>query len=83
MDIEALRERPDAEIVDAIDQVFGICSATHATLLELIVVHHERESCVVDGARSTAEWLSIRLRIPPFLAREWVRVALALDMPRF
>ena len=79
MDIEALRERPDAEIVDAMDQVFGIFTASHATLLELIVVHHEKGGHTADGASSTADWLSIRFRVPPPLAREWVRVALALD----
>ena len=52
MNREALKDRPTAELVDAMDQLQGLTSAAHASLLKMITAYDEREASA-HGVLST------------------------------
>ncbi|HEY3700809.1 MAG TPA: DUF222 domain-containing protein [Acidimicrobiales bacterium] len=79
MDVGALEGYSTAERADAIDQLHGLMSATHAQLLELVADYDRRQDWREDGATSMADWLVARLGLAHRQAREWVRVARSLD----
>src|SRR4051812_13526185 len=54
-------------------------SATHATLLELVLVCDERKTWVEDGAASLEMWLATHVGIAWRTAAQYVRVARALE----
>jgi hypothetical protein len=79
MDVGALQGCSTAERADAIDQLHGLMSATHAQLLALVADYDRREDWREDGATSMADWLVARLGLSHRHAREWVRVARSLE----
>lgn len=69
----------DLQIEDEMVAIFdGLC-AKWCDLFEKIVVWDFRETYKVDGAQSTADWLAYRFAVADTTAREWVRMAKALD----
>src|SRR5438067_4399924 len=78
MNREALKDRPTAELVDAMDQLQGLTSAAHASLLKMITAYDEREAWREDGAASMEAWLCYRYGISSRTAAAWVEAARAL-----
>jgi len=78
MEFEVLAAMPSDEIADAIEQLQAARMATHAAMLELILVYDDNESWKAEGAPSMAAWLTLRLGIPPKQAHDWLEAARAL-----
>lgn len=68
-------ERPAADVVDAVEQLGALVSATHAALLEQVRVVVADELWREDGAHSPAHWLSWRLGVTHEHAAAMVKVA--------
>lgn len=79
MDQAFLKSRPAGELEDAIGQLHGACAAVHHSLLELICAYEDKGAWKDDGAGSMADWLACYLGVSFSTAREWVRVARALE----
>ncbi|HWC39988.1 MAG TPA: DUF222 domain-containing protein [Acidimicrobiales bacterium] len=84
MDAGALRDSTTAELVDTIDQLDALMTATHAQLLQVVAEYDRREAFKEDGATSMTEWLVARLGIAHRTGKEWARVARSLEqLPAF
>jgi hypothetical protein len=79
MDRTVLDRATPGDLDDAIGQVHAAHCSALGTLLELIPVYDRKEAWRADGATSMADWLTYRLAISHPTARDWVRVALALE----
>src|SRR5438445_2378020 len=69
----------DADLTDSLGQLVGGMAAVHRVALELVRHCEERQVWKIDGMPSMADWLSARFGLRYQNAREWVRVANALD----
>jgi hypothetical protein len=77
-----LDETSTAEQADAIDQLHGLMTAAHSQLLDVVAHYDRNESWAEDGATCMVDWLVARLSIAHRSAKDWVRVARALeDLP--
>jgi hypothetical protein len=76
---EVLATCSDADLTDSLGQLVGGMAAVHRVALELVRHCEERQVWKVDGMPSMADWLSARFGLRYQNAREWVRVANALD----
>jgi len=75
-------ERTSGEVVDALDQFFGLMTATERKFLEELRYLDTNELYREDGARSAADWLVERYRISRERAAGFVSVATRLpDLP--
>jgi hypothetical protein len=82
MNAGALNESSIAERHDAIDQLHSLATVAHSQLLEVVADCDKKEDWREDGATSMVDWLVARLSIAHRNAKEWVRVARALeDLP--
>jgi hypothetical protein len=79
MDEAALAEATTEELGEALGQIHALMSATHATLLELVLVCDERKTWVEDGAASLESWLATQVGIAWRTAAQYVRVARTLE----
>jgi len=67
----------------AVEQLAALACATTAEMLEVIVAMDRAEDHRIDGALDMASWLVAALNVASSTAREWVRVARALEwLPR-
>src|SRR5690606_27530975 len=64
---------------DAIGQLAGLLAGTHAELLSVVAAMVRGRDWVDDGATDPAAWLVAVGGLTRDHAREWVRVALALE----
>jgi Domain of unknown function (DUF222)/HNH endonuclease len=69
----------DSDLTDSLGQLVGGMAAVHRVVLELVRHCEERQVWKDDGMPSMADWLSARFGLRYANAREWVRVANALD----
>ena len=76
---EELATCSDAELTDSLGQLVGGMAAVHRVVLELVRHCEERQVWRVDGMPSMADWLCMRFGLRYSNAREWVRVADALE----
>jgi hypothetical protein len=76
---EDLANCSDSELTDTLGQLAGGMAAVQRVVLELVRHCEERQVWKDDGMPSMADWLSARLGLRYTNAREWVRVANALD----
>jgi hypothetical protein len=75
-------DRPAAERAEAIGQLSALLAATHAELLDVICAAEVAGDWVTDGATGPAPWLVGHLAVAHPTAKEWLRVADALqDLP--
>jgi hypothetical protein len=67
---------------DAVDQLAGLMAATHAEVLSVVAAVVHDKDWVADGSTDPAAWLVAMCGLTRDHAREWVRVATALeDLP--
>jgi hypothetical protein len=64
---------------DAVDQLAGLMAATHAELLAVVAAVVRQRDWVADGCTDPAAWLVAMCGLTRDHAREWVRVAEALE----
>ena len=64
---------------DAVDQLGGLMAATHAELLAVVAAVVRRKDWEADGCTDPAAWLVAICGLTRDHAREWVRVADALE----
>jgi hypothetical protein len=70
-------------LLDNLDEAAAVLSAASARALRTVVMVDERKLWRRDGATSMTSWLAGRYRLGWGTAREWVRVAHALEgLPR-
>ena len=67
------------ELTDSITQLFAAMTAAQRHLLAAVAEFDRREAWRPDGARSMADWLALRTSVSSGTAREWARVAEALE----
>ena len=72
-------EVPDIELADAMCQLAGGLSAIHDQLLAMAAEFDRRKAWRDDGAADMGVWLCTRLGIAYRTAKEWARVARALE----
>jgi hypothetical protein len=77
--VAKLMAQPHGELSDAAEQLAALMSATSAEMLDVICAIDHNESFRDDGATSTVGWVVAMLRVSHATAKEWVRVARALD----
>jgi hypothetical protein len=72
----------DDELFDLVGQVHGVVCSAMEKLLRAVYELDRREAYRVDGCRTMASWLQLRLGLAAQTAHEWVRVARQLhEMP--
>ena len=75
--------RDSGEVIEALDRAAAVMAAASAEVLRMVTEVDRRGLCRRDGATSVTSWLAGRYRLAWGTAREWVRVAHALDgLPR-
>lgn len=75
------RSSPD-DLAHTIHQLHSLMTAAHRTLLAAVATYNRREAWRDDGATGMASWLAAELGITFHNAKEWVRMAEALeDLP--
>ncbi|MDP9067337.1 MAG: HNH endonuclease [Actinomycetota bacterium] len=67
------------ELIDGVGQLHGLECAARRQLLRFVAEVDRREIWKSDGARSTADWVSLRLDMDPRTSGELVEVAIALE----
>src|SRR5882672_8261660 len=67
------------EVADTITQLGSAMSAIHREQLSWVALSDRRGDWREDGAQDMAQWLCARLGLRYGTAREWVRVAHALE----
>ena len=77
--VAKLMAQPHGDLSDAAEQLAALMSAASAELLDMICAIDGKESFRDDGATSTTSWVVAMLRVTHATAKEWVRVARALD----
>lgn len=82
MEPALLAPEETSDPVDHLDRVHRRASLASVERLEVVVEVDRRKLWRRDGATSMSAWLAARLRVARSTAREWVRVAHALeDLP--
>lgn len=71
--------QPHGDLCDAAEQLAALIAAASAELLDVIRAIDCKQSWRDDGATSTTGWVVALLRASLATAKEWVRVARALD----
>lgn len=77
--VAALLDSSHGDLCVAAEQMAALASAAHAELLDLIAAVDRKGSWRDDGATSTTAWVVEILRVSFATAKEWVRVARALE----
>ena len=81
--VARLLESSHGDLCVAAEQMAALVGAAHAELLDLIAAVDHKGSWRDDGATSTTAWVVEILRVSWGTAKEWVRVAKALEqLPR-
>jgi len=81
-DIVLLDPRSPAQIEDAMGQLHAIENATRRQRLHLAFIYDARSLWTDDGARCMEEWLRAKYSMSWSSARDFLRVAHALEPPR-
>jgi len=77
--VARLLESSHGDLCVAAEQMAALAGAAHAELLDLIVAVDRKRSWRDDGATSATAWVVEILRVSWGTAKEWVRVARALE----
>jgi len=77
--VAVLMAQPHGDLSDAAEQLAALVTAASAELLDVICAIARKQSWKDDGATSPEAWVVGMLRVSYATAREWVRVAQALD----
>jgi len=79
VDRKALEACEVVELGEGIVQLHAAMTATHAAMLTFIASFDDKEGWCTDGARCMADWLVAAVGVTWHTAREWVRMAHALE----
>jgi hypothetical protein len=77
--VATLMGQPHGDLSEAAEQLAALMAAASAELLDVIRAIDRKESWRDDGATSTVGWVVALLGVSYATAKEWVRVARALD----
>jgi hypothetical protein len=77
--VAALLDSSHGDLCAAAEQMAALASAAHAELLDLVAAVDRKGSWRDDGATSAAAWVVEILHVSWGTAKEWVRVARALE----
>jgi hypothetical protein len=77
--VATLMAQPHGDLCDVAEQLAALIAAASAGLLDVIRAIDRKQSWRDDGATSTTGWVVAMLRVSHATAKEWVRVARALD----
>ena len=77
--VAKLMAQPHGDLSDAVEQFAALVRAASAEMLDMICAIDRKESFRDDGATSTTGWVVAMVRVSHATAKEWVRVARALD----
>src|SRR5256885_307166 len=78
-EMHSLPDSSPLEVADAVAQLGSAMSAVHREQLRWVALADRRGDWREDGARDMAQWLCARLGLRYGTAREYVRVAHALE----